>query len=310
MKKFVLKRLLALIPTILIIVFVVYFILDLTPSSPGRLILGQMASAEAVEAKNIELGYDKPFIIRYVNYVFNLCKGDLGTSWVTGKGVLESILARFPVTVTLAVGATAIGIIVGVLLGILAAVKQYSIFDIAGTSLAMVLASFPAFWIGMMLTILFAQKLGWLPSYGTGSVAHYILPWFTTACSFIASQLRMTRTSLLECIRMDYVRTARAKGQKESIVIYRHALRNALMPVVTMAGMNFGALLGGTVTVETVFTLNGVGTLILTSIRSKDIPVILGAIVILAICYTLVMLVVDILYGFIDPQIKARYVKK
>ena len=310
MKKFVLKRLLALIPTILIIVFVVYFILDLTPSSPGRLILGQMASAEAVEAKNIELGYDKPFIIRYVNYVFNLCKGDLGTSWVTGKGVLESILARFPVTVTLAVGATAIGIIVGVLLGILAAVKQYSIFDIAGTSLAMVLASFPAFWIGMMLTILFAQKLGWLPSYGTGSVAHYILPWFTTACSFIASQLRMTRTSLLECIRMDYVRTARAKGQKESIVIYRHALRNALMPVVTMAGMNFGALPGGTVTVETVFTLNGVGTLILTSIRSKDIPVILGAIVILAICYTLVMLVVDILYGFIDPQIKARYVKK
>lgn len=173
----------------------------------------------------------------------------------------------------------------------------------------MILASFPAFWIGMMLVILFAKELGWLPSYGTGSFAHYILPWFTTACSFIASQLRMTRTSLLESIRMDYVRTARAKGQKESIVIYRHALRNALMPVVTMAGMNFGALLGGTVTVETVFTLNGVGTLILTSIRSKDVPVVVGAIVILAICYTLVMLVVDILYGFIDPQVKARYIK-
>ena len=173
----------------------------------------------------------------------------------------------------------------------------------------MILASFPAFWIGMMLVILFAQELGWLPSYGTGSIAHYILPWFTTACSFIASQLRMTRTSLLESIRMDYVRTARAKGQKESIVICRHALRNALMPVVTMAGMNFGTLLGGTVTVETVFTLNGVGTLILTSIRSKDVPVVVGAIVILAICYTLVMLVVDILYGFIDPQVKARYVK-
>lgn len=128
--------------------------------------------------------------------------------------------------------------------------------------------------------------------------------------SFIASQLRMTRTSLLECIRMDYVRTARAKGQKEGVVICRHALRNALMPVVTMVGMNFGVLLGGTVTMEAVFTLNGVGTLILTSIRSKDIPVVIGAIVILAVCYTLVMLVVDILYGFIDPQIKARYLKR
>lgn len=309
MGKFILKRLLALIPTILIIVFVVYFILDLTPSSPGQLILGQMASEEAVEAKNIELGYDKPFLVRYVKYIIQLFQGDLGTSWVTGKGVLESVFARFPVTVTLSAGATVLGIVIGVLLGILAAVKQYSIFDAAGTTLAMILASFPAFWIGMMLVILFAQELGWLPSYGTGSVAHYILPWFTTACSFIASQLRMTRTSLLESIRMDYVRTARAKGQKESVVIYRHALRNALMPVVTMAGMNFGTLLGGTVTVETVFTLNGVGTLILTSIRSKDVPVVVGAIVILAICYTLVMLVVDILYGFIDPQVKARYIK-
>ncbi len=305
MGKFVLKRLLALIPTILIIVFVVYFILDLTPSSPGQLILGQMATEEAVEAKNIELGYDKPFLVRYVKYIIQLFQGDLGTSWVTGKGVLESVFARFPVTVTLSAGATVIGIVIGVLLGILAAVKQYSIFDAAGTTLA----SFPAFWIGMMLVILFAQELGWLPSYGADSIAHYILPWFTTACAFIASQLRMTRTSLLESIRMDYVRTARAKGQKESVVIYRHALRNALMPVVTMAGMNFGTLLGGTVTVETVFTLNGVGTLILTSIRSKDVPVVIGAIVILAICYTLVMLVVDILYGFIDPQVKARYIK-
>ena len=276
MGKFILKRLLALIPTILIIVFVVYFIMDLTPSSPGQLILGQLASEEAIEAKNIELGYDKPFLIRYVKYIFQLLQGDLGTSWVTGKGVLESVFARFPVTVTL----------------------------------AMILASFPGFWIGMMLIILFAQKLGWLPSYGTGSFAHYILPWFTTACAFIASQLRMTRTSLLESIRMDYVRTARAKGQKESTVIYRHALRNALMPVVTTAGMNFGTLLGGTVTMETVFTLNGVGTLILSSIRSKDVPVVVGAIVILAVCYTLVMLVVDVLYGFIDPQVKARYLKQ
>ncbi|MGM9661906.1 MAG: ABC transporter permease [Oscillospiraceae bacterium] len=310
MGKFIVKRLLALIPTILIIVFVVYFIMDLTPSDPGHLILGQNASEEAIAAKNEELGWNDPFLVRYVRYIWDLCHGDLGTSWTTGKSVFQTVMQRFPVTITLSAGATLIGVVLGVLLGILSAVKQYSLFDMAGTTLAMALASFPAFWIGMMLIILFSLKLGWLPSYGADSFKHFILPWFTTACSFIASQLRMTRTSMLESIRMDYIRTARAKGQKESIVIYKHALRNALMPVVTIMGMNFGVLLGGTVTVETVFTLNGVGTLLLSAIRSKDIPVVVGAIVILATCYTLVMLVVDILYAFIDPQIKARYLKR
>ena len=224
--------------------------------------------------------------------------------------LFDLVMARFPVTIILAAGATLIGVVFGVLLGVLAAVKQYSGWDIAGTSLARILASFPAFWIGMMFIILFSLKLGWLPTYGTDTFKSNILPWFTTACGFVASQLRMTRTSMLECIRMDYIRTARAKGQKERIVIYRHALRNALLPVITIMGMNFGAMLGGTVTVETVFTLNGVGTLLLASIRSKDIPVVVGAIVIIAVCYTLVMLVVDIAYAFIDPQIKARYLKK
>ncbi len=310
MGKYVLKRLLALIPTILIIVFVVYFIMELTPSDPGTLILGQNASAEAIAAKNAELGYNDPFFVRSFKYILNLCKGDLGVSWTNNKPVFDLVMARFPVTIILAAGATLIGVVFGVLLGVLAAVKQYSGWDIAGTSLAMILASFPAFWIGMMFIILFSLKLGWLPSYGTDSFKSYILPWFTTACGFVASQLRMTRTSMLECIRMDYIRTARAKGQKERIVIYRHALRNALLPVITIMGMNFGAMLGGTVTVETVFTLNGVGTLLLASIRSKDIPVVVGAIVIIAVCYTLVMLVVDIAYAFIDPQIKARYLKK
>ena len=282
MGKYVLKRLLALIPTILIIVFVVYFIMELTPSDPGTLILGQNASAEAIAAKNAELGYNDPFFVRYFKYILNLCKGDLGVSWTNNKPVFDLVMARFPVTIILAAGATLIGVVFGVLLGVLAAVKQYSGWDIAGTSLAMILASFPAFWIGMMLIILFSLKLGWLPSYGTDSFKSYILPWFTTACGFVASQLRMTRTSMLECIRMDYIRTARAKGQKERIVIYRHALRNALLPVITIMGMNFGAMLGGTVKVETVFTLHGVGTLLLASIRSKDIPVVVGAIVIIA----------------------------
>ena len=227
MGKFVLKRLLALIPTILIIVFVVYFILDLTPSDPGHLILGQMASEEAVAAKNAELGYDKPFTVRYAKYIWDLCHGSLGNSWLSGKGVFETVMARFPVTVTLAAGATLIGVVIGVALGVLAAVKQYTFWDAMGTTLAMMLASFPAFWIGMMLILLFSLKLGWLPSYGTGTFKHFILPWFTTACSFIASQLRMTRTSLLECIRMDYVHLPPCAAQRADAGRHhgRHELR-------------------------------------------------------------------------------------
>lgn len=309
MGKYVLKRLLSLIPTVLISVFVIYFIMDLTPSDPGTLILGQSASQESIDALNESLGYNQPFLVRYAKYILGLCSGDLGTCYSTGKSVFSTVMARFPVTATLAVGAIVIGVTVGVLLGILSAVKQYSAFDIAGTTVAMILASFPAFWIGMLLILLFSLHLRWLPSYGVGSLKHYILPWITTSCAYAALQMRMTRTSMLEAIRTDYVRTARAKGQKESIVIYKHALRNALLPVVTMVGTDFGMLLGGTVTVEAVFSLPGIGSLIIDAIRMKDIPLVVGCIVILVTCFTIIMLIVDILYAFIDPRIKARYTK-
>ncbi len=310
MARYIVKRLLALIPTILIIVFVIYFILDLTPGDPGSLILGQNATAEAIAAKNEELGYNDPLLVRYVRYIFDLCRGDFGECWSRTGTVFDAVISRFPVTATLALGSTVIGVTVGMLFGILSAVKQYSVLDVGATTFAMFLSSFPAFWIGMMLIIMFALKLGWLPSYGAETLRHFILPWITCACCFVASTLRMTRTSLLEAIRMDYVRTARAKGQKESIVIFKHALRNALLPVITMMGMDFGGMLGGTVTIETVFSLPGVGTLILEGIRMKDVPLVTGSLVILAICFTSVMLIIDILYAFIDPQIKARYLKR
>lgn len=310
MAKYVVKRLLMLIPTLLVVIFIVFFIMDLTPSDPGTLILGERASQESIDKLNHELGYDAPFLFRYFEYVFDAFRGNLGNSWKTGRPVFEEITIRFPVTLTLAVGSISIGMILGITLGILSAVKQYSALDIAGTTLAMSLASFPAFWIGMMLIVLFSLQLRLLPSYGVGSIKHYILPWITTSCVFVASQLRMTRTSMLEAIRMDYIRTARAKGQKEHIVITRHALRNALLPVVTILGINFGTLLGGTVTVETVFSLPGIGSLIIESIRMKDIPLVLGATVTLSTCFTVLMVIVDILYAFIDPRIKARYVKR
>lgn len=310
MSKYILKRLLTLIPTLLAVIFIVYFIMDLTPGDPGTLILGEQATKEEIAAKNEELGYNDPFLVRYVSYVGDLLHGDLGESWQSGRSVMGEILSRLPVTVTLAVGAILIGTVVGILVGILSAVKQYSFLDFSATAVAMALASFQGFWIGMMLILLFSLYLGWLPSFGGGDFRHYILPWITTACPFMASQLRMTRTSMLEVIRADYIRTARAKGQKESKIILRHALRNALLPVVTILGINFGALLGGTVTIETVFTLPGVGTLIIEAIRSKDVPVVTGATVMLACFVAVLMLIVDVLYAYIDPRIKSRYTRK
>jgi peptide/nickel transport system permease protein len=298
-----------LIPMLFIVIFIVSFIMYLTPNDPGTLILGERATPEAKAQLNRELGYNDPFLVRYAKYVWNAFHGDLGNSWKTGTPVISEVVRRFPTTVTLAVGSILIGLVFGMTLGILSAVKQYSALDVMGTSCAMILASFPGFWIGMMLIILFSLKLGWLPSFGVGSLRHFILPWITTSCVFVASMLRMTRTSMLEAIRMDYIRTARAKGQKEFVVITRHALRNALLPVVTILGMDFGALLGGTVTIETVFSLPGVGSLIIEAIRMKDIPVVVGATVTLATCFTMLMLLVDILYAFIDPRIKARYLR-
>ena len=309
MVRYVVKRIALLVPTLMIVIFIVSFIMQLTPSDPGTLILGERATPEAVAQLNEELGYNDPFFARYVKYVIGAFQGDLGKSWKTGNPVIREIVRRFPATVTLAVGSIVIGLVVGMSLGILSAIKQYSALDVAGTAFAMTLASFPGFWVGMMLIVLFSLRLGWLPSFGIGSLKHFVLPWIATCCSFAASMLRMTRTSMLESIRMDYIRTARAKGVSERNVIMKHALRNALLPVVTIMGMSFGTLLGGTVTIETVFSIPGVGSLIIESIRTKDIPVVVGATVTLATCFTLLMLVVDILYAFIDPRIKARYIR-
>ena len=269
--------------------------------------MGQNASAEAIAAKNAELGYNDPFFVRYFKYILNLCKGDLGVSWTNNKPVFDLVMARFPVTIILAAGATLIGVVFGVLLGVLAAVKQYSGWDIAGTSLAMILASFPAFWIGMLFIILFSLKLGWLPSFGASSLKHFILPTLTVSLTSAAGLLRLTRSAMLETIRQEYIRTAKAKGASSKRVIWKHALRNALLPVVTALGTGFGASLGGAIIAETVFAMPGMGTLMTTAIRQKDIPMVMGATLFLAVLFSFVILLVDILYAFIDPRIKAKY---
>ncbi|WP_028306616.1 ABC transporter permease [Desulfitibacter alkalitolerans] len=307
MKNYIIKRILIVLPMLLAVIFIVFGIMDLTPGDPAQTILGQRATPEAVEKLNQELGLDRPFLIRYGSYVINALQGDLGNSYRTGRPVFDEIVTRFPTTIKLASFAILLGVMIGVPLGILSAVKQYSLYDFIGTASAMLMASIPGFWFGLMAIVLFALKLGWLPSNGSDTWLHYLMPATTLAIPVAAAMLRLTRTTMLETIRQDYVRTARAKGQTERVVIFQHALKNALLPVVTVAGLEFGGLLGGVVTIETIFSINGVGMLIIESIRMKDIPQVTGCAIFLAFFFMMVMLVVDIVYAYIDPRIRARY---
>lgn len=310
MLRFIAKRVLVIIPTLLGIIFIVFGIMALTPGDPAKVILGEKATPEAIETLTKELGLDKPFLIRYANYVWDLLHGDMGNSYRSGRDVSQEILTRLPTTIRLTVGAIVVAVCLGIPLGILSAVKQYSFFDIAGTMTAMMAASIPAFWLALLFILLFSLKLGWLPSNGSDTFKHYILPSLSLAIPTSASLLRLTRTQMLETIRQDYIRTARAKGQVERKITFRHALKNALLPVVTVVGMEFGFLLGGAVICEQVYSINGLGTLIINAIRMKDVPQVTGSALFLAFFFMIVMLAVDILYAYIDPRIRARYQSK
>jgi len=307
MSKYVLRRIVLLFPVLLGVTFIVFSVMALTPGDPGRLILGDNATAEAIEQINHEIGFDKPFIVRYVDYLKGALSGDFGKSYRSQKPVFNEIFMRFPTTMKLAIGAIILATIIGIPIGILSAVKQYSIVDVVSIVIAMFMASIPQFWLGLMAMLIFSLQLGWLPSTGIGSIRHYIMPTITLSLPCAAGVLRLTRSAMLETIRQDYIRTARSKGAKERIVIWRHALKNALLPVITVIGINFGYLLGGTVLVESVFGIPGVGTLTITAIRMKDIPQIMASVLFLSFIYCVVMLLVDIIYAYIDPRIRSRY---
>ncbi|MDD4657770.1 MAG: ABC transporter permease [Eubacteriales bacterium] len=310
MYKYVIKRLLLMIPVLLCAIFLVFAIMSLTPGDPGSLILGMTAKQEDIDQLNHEFGYDKPFLIRFADYVKNIVlRFDFGNSYRTRTPVFKEIAARFPNTLKLAVGSIILSSILGISLGILSAVKQYSFIDNLFTMIAMFFAAVPGFWFGLMLMLLFSLRLGWLPPNGVESWRHFVLPTITLAVGGAAGLLRLTRSTMLETIRQDYIRTARSKGASERAVIWKHALKNALLPVITSLGMNFGASLGGAIIIETVFAMPGLGTHIVNAIRQKDIPVVLASTLLLATLFCVIMLIVDIVYAFLDPRIKAKYSK-
>lgn len=310
MGRYVIRRLAAMILIIIGVAFVVFTIMEMTPGDPAVMMLGDNASAESIQAFNDQFGLDKPFFVRFIRYILNLfTRFDFGTSWLTSRPVLGTLRERIPVTLNIAISSIAFASIIGVLLGVLSAVKQYSFLDYAARVTAMIMAAVPVFWLGMMLAILFALRLGWLPASGVGSWKNYILPMMTLGFPYSARILRSTRTYMLEAVRQDFVRTARAKGVPERVIVWKHAFTNACLPIINTIGVYIGSLLGGAVVTETVFGCNGLGSFIINSVKRKDIPAVTGGTVFLAIIFSLILLVVDLLYAAVDPRIKARYAK-
>ena len=298
-----------LVPVLLGVIFVIFVILNITPGCPATLRLGEVAGPEAIEALREEMGLNNPFLVRFFDYVFGVVRLDFGTSWATSRPVFAEVAARFPTTMQLAIMGVILALLIGIPLGILSATKQYSIFDAGATFLALIGVSIPNFWLGMMLVMFFALDLGWFPSFGWGTPMHWVLPTIAVGTNSAALIMRMTRSSMLECIRSDYIRTARAKGQKESVVIFRHALRNALIPVATVAGLSFGFMLSGAVLTETIFAINGLGRFMVDAINQRDLPIVQGGVLLIATAFTVVNLAVDVLYAFLDPRIRTQYSK-
>jgi len=312
MTKFIVRRLLLAIPTLIGVSFFVFLSLRLVPGDPAIALAGELATPEVVAQVREDLGLDQPLLIQYVRYMGLMLQGDMGDSIRSGLPVTEEIELRLPRTLTLALISLIVAGLIGIPLGILSATRPNSLLDTSGMVVALLGISMPIFWLGLMLMILFAVMIpNWLdlsgpllPPTGSGTWQHMVMPVTALAANSMALQARMTRACMLEVLGQDYIRTARAKGQHERRVVYYHALRNALLPIVTIVGLQFGTLLGGAVLTETVFSWPGIGRLLVDSIGYRDYPVIQGTVLIIAIGFVLTNILVDVLYAYLDPRIQ------
>lgn len=308
MFRYIIRRILLLIPVLLGVMFCIFTLLYFTPGDPARMILGDFATEEAIKEFRDREGLNDPFFVRFFSYVKKaVTEGDIGRSYVSKISVAEELMNKFSSTIKLAALAMSIAIVIGIPCGIFSAIRQYTLFDTVTLILAMIGLSMPVFWLGLLLIILFSVRLGWFPASGFDTFRAMVLPSVALSAQSISRITRMTRSSMLEVIRADYIRTARAKGQKESVVIWVHALHNALIPVVTLCGLQFGSLLGGAMLTESIFAVPGIGRLMVDSIRSRDYPIVQGGVLFIAVTYSIINLLVDILYAYIDPRIKAQY---
>jgi peptide/nickel transport system permease protein len=304
MTTYLLRRLLLTVPVLLGVTFIIFAMVRLTPGDPAQVIAGEQATRETVEAVRRSLGLDQPILVQYVRFLGDLVRGDMGRSTRSQRPVLQELADRFPSTVELTLAGMLVASVIGLGAGVVSATRRNRWPDTLSMVLALGGVSMPVFWLGLMLILLFSVKLGWLPPVGRGSLTQLILPAITLGAASAAILARMTRSSLLEVLGQDWVMTARAKGLAERFVIYKHALKNAMIPVVTVMGLQFGTLLSGAVLTETVFAWPGIGRLIVESILARDYPVVQGAVLLTALSFVFVNLVVDLLYSVLDPRIR------
>ena len=308
MTRYIIRRLLQLVPVIIGISIIVFLMMSLIPGDPVRLMLGQHINEQTYENVRQSLGLDKPMVARYLTYMWNILHGDFGRSYIQHQAVTQMLSDKIPVTFQLTMVAMVIAVVFGVLIGILSAVKQYTFWDSFATVFAMTGVSIPTFWLGMMLQLIFGVILHILPVSGTGGegfhLDHYLLPGFALGFASMAMYVRLTRSSMLEVIRQDYIRTARAKGLSGRVVIFKHAMKNALIPVATQAGMDFAGLMGGAILTETIFSLPGVGSMLYNAISRRDYPIVQGVTLFMALIFVLANLIVDISYAVLDPRIR------
>ncbi len=304
MTVYIVRRLLTVMPTLLGVLLAVFLMVRLAPGDPAQLLAGEFATPETLADIRQRFGLDQPWHVQLGLYTLNVFKGDLGQSVRTRQPVTHELANYFPNTLQLALGAMTLALLLGIPAGIVAAIRPGTPFDLLVMLGALIGVSMPVFWFGLMAILIFAVQLGWFPVAGTGSLWHLVLPAITLSTGTTAILARMTRSAMLEVLSQDFIRTARAKGVAGRVVVFKHALRNALIPVVTIAGLQFGTLLEGAVITETVFAWPGIGQLLVGSILARDYPVVQGAVLLIATAFILINLVVDLLYGAIDPRIR------
>lgn len=304
MGNFVIRRLIMSVFIIIGVSFIVFIIMHMAPGDPVRIVAGLDAPAEVVEAIRREWGFDQPIHVQYVRWLSRAVKLDFGRSAITGETVAFSIMSRLPNTLKLNLWAYVLAMGVGIPLGIISALKHYSIIDHVASVAALIGLSMPSFWLGLILIIIFSLNLGWLPSFGSGTPAHYVMPTVALGTAQIALLMRISRSSVLEVMKRDYIRTARAKGLSERIVIYKHMLKNAAIPIVTVIGFRLAYVVGGSVIIETVFAWPGVGRLAVNSLHSRDYFVTQGIVFMAALCIVTMNLLVDASYAYLDPRVR------
>lgn len=303
MARYIIRRLLALIPILLGASILIFAVMRLVPGDPARQALGPEATGDQVRILRKQWKLDQPLPIQYAAWLGRAVTGDLGRSTVSRVPVTKELSSRFPATLQLTLASMTVAILLGIFFGVLSAVKYNSVIDRSSMVVAMIGICTPSFWLGLMLLLVFAVKFDWFPSSGKGGISHLVLPAITLGAAASAIIARVTRSSMIEVFAEDYVRTARAKGLAENVIVMRHALKNALIPIITILGLEFGGLLAGSVVTETVFAYPGIGQLLINSINNRDFPIVQGALLLFAVQFVIINLVVDLLYARIDPRI-------